>query len=62
MSKYICYTCNDRGHFSRYCPRNKSSSHKKKGNKRRHHDQAVEYDEPSTKRVRQDNDESSSDE
>ena len=62
MSKYIFYTCNERGHFARDCPRNKSSSHKKKGNKRRHHAHAVEDDEPSTKRIGQDSDDSSSDE
>ena len=62
MSKYISYTCDERGHFDRDCPRNKSSSHKKKGKKRRHHAHAVEDDEPSTKRTRQDSDDSSSDE
>ena len=61
-SKFICYTCDKRGHFSRYCPKNKSSSHKKKGKKRRHHAHAAEDDEPSTKRTRQDSDDSSSDE
>ena len=62
MSKYICYTCDERGHFARDFPRNKSSSHKEKGNKRRHHVHAAEDDEPSTKRTRQDSDDSSSDE
>ena len=57
MSKYVCYTCDEKGHFSRDCPKNKSSSHKKKGNKRRHHAHAVEDDEPSTKRIRQESDE-----
>ena len=37
MSKIRCYTCDERGHYSIDCPRNKNSSHKKKGNKRRHH-------------------------
>ena len=57
-----CYTCDDKGHISRYCPKNKGSSHKKKGNKTRHHAHAAEYDEPSTKRIRQESDDSSSDE
>ena len=56
-SKFIFYTCDERGNFARDCPRNESSSHKKKGNKTRHHAHAAEDDEPSTKRNRQDSDE-----
>ena len=62
MSKYICYTCDERGHFVRDFPKNKCSSHKKKGNKRRHHAHVAEDGEPSTKRSRQVSDDSSSDE
>ena len=51
-SKFICYTCDEKGYFARDCPKNKSSSHKKKGNKRRHHAHAIEDDEPSLKRTR----------
>ena len=56
-SKFICYTCDERGHFSRSFPKKKGSSHKKKGNKKRHRAHAAENDEPSKKRIRQDSDE-----
>ena len=62
LSKFRCYTCDKRGHFSKDCPRSKINSHKNKGNKRRHHAHAIEYDEPSTKRIKQESDDSSSDE
>ena len=61
-SKFISYTCDERGHFARDCPKNKSRSHKEKGNERRHHAHVAEDDEPSTKRNKQDSDDSSSDE
>ena len=57
LPKFRCYTCDERGHFARDFPRNKSISHKKKGNKRRHHAHAAEDDEPSTKRTRYESDE-----
>ena len=62
VSKYICFTCDERGHLARDCPRNKDRSHKRKGNKKRHHAHAAEDDEPSKKRIKQDSDDSSSDE
>ena len=46
-SKFICYTYDEKGHFATDCPKNKIISHKKKGNKRRHHAHATEDDEPS---------------
>ena len=62
ISKYRCFTCDERGHFARDCPKNKNSSHKKKDNKRRHHAHTAEDDEPSIKKIKQESDDSSSDE
>ena len=58
----MLYTCDEKGHFARDCPRDKGGSHKKKDNKRRHHSHTVEDDEPSRKRIKQESDDSSSDE
>ena len=33
LSKFRCYTCDERGNFAKDCPKNKGHSHKKKGNK-----------------------------
>ena len=54
-----CYTCDEKGHISKFFP-NKRNLRKK--NKRRHHAHATEDDEPSTKRIRQENDSSSDEE
>ena len=54
-----CYTCDEKGHISRFFP-NKGNLKKKKENKRLHHAHAAEDDEPSTKRIRQESDDSSS--
>ena len=64
LSKFISYTCDERGHLARDCPRNKYRSHKRKGNKKTHQAHAAEdeYDEPSKKRIKQESDDSSSDE
>ena len=61
LSKLICYTCDERGHFARNFPINKNSS-KKKNHKRRHHAHTAEYDDPPRKRVKQESEYSSSDE
>ena len=47
-----CYTCDEKGHYSRHCPMNKGSSNKKL-NKKRHHAHIVEDDEPTNKRFRE---------
>ena len=60
LSKYICFTCDERGHFARYCTRNKSDSHKKK-NKRKHHSHTREGYDPPRKRVKQESEYYSSD-
>ena len=62
LSKFRCYTCDERGHFAKDCPRNKNRSQKKKGKNRRHHAHAAEDDEPSTKKIKQESDDSSSEE
>ena len=61
LSSVRCYTCDDKGHYSRNCPRNKGSSNKKT-NKKRHDPHTVEYDEPTRKKTREERDDSSSDE
>ena len=56
-----CYTCDEKGHRSKFYP-NKGNLKKKKGIKKRHHAHAAEDDEPSTKRIRQESDSSSDEE
>ena len=57
MSKYILFTCDERGNLARYCPIKKDRCHKRKGNKKIHLDHVAEDDEPSKKRIKQDSDE-----
>ena len=56
LSKFIFYTCDERGHLVRDCPRNKARSQKRKGNKKRNHANAAKDYEPSKKRIKQDSD------
>ena len=59
-SRLRCYTCDERWHFARNCPMNKSGSKKKHNSKRRHHAHTVEDDDPPRKRVKQESEDSSS--
>ena len=58
LSTIRCYTCDEKGHISKFFPNKRNL--RKKGNKRRHHSHATEDDEPSSKRIRQESDDSSS--
>ena len=61
-SKLRCYTCDERGHFARNCPMDKSGSKNKKNSKTRHHAHTAKDDDPPKKRVKQESEYSSSDE
>ena len=44
VSRIICYTCDEAGHYARNCPNKQKIVNK--SNKRRHHAHAAEDDEP----------------
>ena len=52
LPKFKCFTCDEIGNYARDFPKNKNGSHKKKGNKKRHHAHAIEDDEPSKKGIK----------
>ena len=58
VSRIICYTCEEAGHYARNCPNKQKIV--KKSNKRRDHAHATEDDEPSRKRSRYESEDSSS--
>ena len=58
LSRIICYTCDEAGHYARNCPKKPKPT--KRSNKRRHHAHTAEDDEPSKKRSRYESEESSS--
>ena len=45
---FRCYTCDEKGYYSKYFPRNRCSFNKK-SNKKRHHAHTIEDDEPTNK-------------
>ena len=57
LSRIICYTCDEAGHYAINCP--KKQKLMKRSNKRRHHAHAAEDDEPSRKRSRYESEDSS---
>ena len=50
-SNLRCFTCDEKRHFAKDCPRNKGSTKAKK--KKRHHANIVEHDKPTNKRTRE---------
>ena len=60
-SQLKCFTYDEIGHYAINCPQNKSNSHKKK-DKIKHHAHIAEDDDPLRKRVKQESEDSSSDE
>ena len=59
-SNIRCYTCDEKGHYSRDCPTNIGSFNK--SNKKRHHAHTTEDDEPTIKRLKAEIDSSSDEE
>ena len=57
VSRIICYTCDEAGHYARNCPNKQKIV--KKSNKRRHHDNVAENDEPSRNRSKYESEDSS---
>ena len=47
LSRVICYTCDEAGHYAKNCPKKPKLT--KKSNKRRHHAHTAEDDEPPRK-------------
>ena len=58
LSRVICYTCDEAGHYAKNCPKKPKLTKRRK--KRRHDAHAVEDDEPSKKRTRYESEDSSS--
>ena len=51
-SQFRCFTCDEKGHFGRDCPKGKN--HAKKGKNKRYHVHSIKDDEPVKKRARED--------